>query len=135
MATSRTRSWLFLGAISKISASGCVMSHRETVVEVLACAFEGTREHWTKRHYGSAACLSVRPHHSKIVLGVLVAVLCLNGVAVPGRLAREREVVIIFALRIARRYVLAMRHTLTCAGRASALRPLGSLPMHMPNLL
>jgi hypothetical protein len=69
------------------------------------------------------------------VFGVLVAILCLNRVAIPGRFPREREVVIIFALCIARRNVLAMRHTLTCAGRASALRPLRSLTMHMPDLL
>jgi hypothetical protein len=65
-------------------------------------------------------------HDPEVVLGVLVAILHLDGIAVEGRFTSQRQVALIIAMRIARAVVVL---TLRAVAPAGLLRspPLWSL--------
>jgi hypothetical protein len=67
-------------------------------------------------------------HHSKIVLGVLIEILCFDNVATQRSASREREVALIVPMRIAGR-ALALRRARTLALRQPPLWPLIPLPL------
>ena len=77
-------------------------------------------------HITSTCAVPSRPasggtlsHHSKIVFGVLIAILCLNRVAVQRRLARKSEVALVVPLCVATRTLPSCGLML---GRPSSLR-------------